>query len=216
MVETTVHLLRHGEVHNPEGILYGRLPGYGLSERGQQMAQRIADHFSQTEPKPDLAAVIASPLQRAQETAGPIAAAFNLDIQTEERVIEAANYFEGMTFGVGDGSLKHPRHWRKVWNPFKPSWGEPYQEQVNRVLAAVHAARKANPGRESLIVSHQLPIWITRLSLEGKRLWHDPRNRECSLASLTSLVFQNDQLAAIKYSEPAADLLPGASSVPGA
>ena len=216
MATTTVHLLRHGEVHNPQGVLYGRLPGFHLSERGQAMAQRIAEHFTSLTPTPDLAAVIASSLQRAQETATPLAQAFGLQIQTDDRVIEAENYFEGMTFGVGDGSLKHPRHWRKIYNPFKPSWGEPYKQQVARVLGAVHDARDANPGRESLIVSHQLPIWITRLHLENKHLWHDPRKRQCSLASLTSLVFQDTQLVDIRYSEPAADLLPGASAVAGA
>lgn len=215
---TTVHLLRHGEVHNPEGVLYGRLPGYHLSERGQAMAQRIAEFLSDDADGParDIAAVIASPLQRAQETAAPIAAALGLEVGTDERVIEADNQFEGLTFGIGDGSLKHPRHWWKVRNPFKPSWGEPYHEQADRVLAAVHDAAAANPGRETVIVSHQLPIWITRLLLEGKRLWHDPRKRECSLASLTSITLRDGVIVGLDYSEPAADLLPSAPSVSGA
>ena len=218
MVATTVHLLRHGEVHNPDGVLYGRLPGYRLSERGQQMAELVARTLAGEEdaPRRDVTVVTASPLQRAQETAAPIAAAFGLAVGTDERLVEAANHFQGMTFGVGDGSLRHPGHWPHLRNPFRPSWGEPYVEQVDRMLAAVDAARIAAPGHEAVLVSHQLPIWVTRLALENRRLWHDPRRRQCSLASLTSLRFEDDTLVGVGYGEPAASLLPGASQVAGA
>jgi broad specificity phosphatase PhoE len=220
MVATTIHLLRHGEVHNPEGVLYGRLPGYHLSERGHAMAQTVAGHLSgqgdDGSPRRDVVAVIASPLQRAQETAAPIAAAFGLEVGTDERLIEAANHFEGMKFGVGDGSLRHVSHWPYLRNPFRPSWGEPYREQVARMLGAVDAARVAAAGHEAVLVSHQLPVWVTRLALENRRLWHDPRKRQCSLASLTSLRFEDDALVGLGYSEPAAALLPGAATVAGA
>lgn len=223
MVSTTVHLLRHGEVHNPDGILYGRLTGYRLSERGQEMARRVAAHLAgepgpdgTSRPRADLAVVVASPLQRAQETATPAAEAFGLELGTDERLLEAENHFEGLRFGVGDGSLRHPGHWRFLWNPFRPSWGEPYVEQVARMRGAVADARDKAAGREALLVSHQLPVWLTRLSFENRRLWHDPRKRQCALASLTSLRFEDDRLVSVHYSEPVADLLPGASQVSGA
>ncbi|NCT91651.1 histidine phosphatase family protein [Cellulomonas sp. APG4] len=215
---TTVHLLRHGEVHNPEGILYGRLEGYRLSERGLAMAERVAAHLSGAEggARHDVVHVVASPLQRAQETAAPLAAAFGLEVATDERFLEAENHFEGMTFGVGDGSLRYPRHWPRLWNPFRPSWGEPYRAQVARMLAGIAAARDAAAGHEAVVVSHQLPIWVTRQALEGRRLWHDPRRRECSVASLTSLHWTDGAFTGVTYSEPAGDLLPGARQVPGA
>lgn len=219
MSSTTVHLVRHGEVHNPDGILYGRLPGYRLSERGENMAQRLAEHFARPADDasaPDVAVVIASPLERAQQTAEPVAAALGLELGTDERLIEAANYFEGMTFGVGDGSLRRPRHWPRLWNPWRPSWGEPYREQVARMMGAVHAARERAAGREAVLVSHQLPIWVTRLAAENRSFLHDPRRRECSLASVTSLRFEGERLTGISYTEPAADLLPDARQVPGA
>lgn len=224
MVATTVHLLRHGEVHNPEGVLYGRLPGYHLSERGHAMARAVADALAgepataggPARPRHDVVTVIASPLQRAQETAAPIAAAFGVEVGVDERLIEAANHFQGKTFGVGDGSLRHPEHWPYLRNPFKPSWGEPYQEQVDRMLAAVADARSQARGHEAVLVSHQLPVWVTRLALENRRLWHDPRRRQCSLASLTTLRYEDDRLVGVGYSEPAAALLPGASQVAGA
>ena len=209
---TVVHLLRHGEVHNPTGVLYGRLPGFHLSERGLQMARMVGDHLASR----DVACVVASSLERAQDTAAPIAAPHGLSITTDDRVIEAGNYFEGRTFGVGDGSLRRPRHWPRLVNPFRPSWGEPYEEIAARMLPAIVDARDAARGHEAVIVSHQLPVWTARRRLEGKRLWHDPRRRQCSLASLTSLTYVGDELASMDYCEPAAVLLPGASRTVGA
>ena len=203
---TTVHLLRHGEVHNPTGVLYGRLPGYHLSELGRKMADRITEHLRST--KRDITTVISSPLERAQETALPIAAALGLQVRTDPRVIEAENVFEGMTFGVGDGSLRRPSQWIHLRNPFRPSWGEPYRNQVGRMMAAMADGRDLARGAEVLVVSHQLPIWVTRCHVEGRRLWHDPRKRQCTLASLTSFTYAGNEIESVSYTEPAKDLLP--------
>ena len=210
--QTIVHLLRHGEVHNPEKVLYGRLPGYLLSNLGHEMAHRAA----QTLANRDIAAVIASPLERAQQTAGPIAATHDLAIGTDENLIEAGNVFQGQRVGVGDGALRSPKSWRHLYNPIRPSWGEPYQQIANRMKQAVSDARLAARGREVVLVSHQLPIWIARLAYEGRRFAHDPRNRQCSLASLTSLTFSGDELQAIVYTEPAIDLVDKANKIAGA
>ncbi len=209
---TVVHLLRHGEVYNPEGVLYGRLPGYVLSDLGQVMATRAAAALADN----DITAVIASPMERAQQTAQPIAAKHGLTIQTDPLLIEADNIFEGQRVSVGDGVLKQPKTWRHLWNPFRPSWGEPYDEVASRMTAAVHAARDQVRGHEAVLVSHQLPIWVARLAAEDRRLWHDPRSRQCTLASLTSLTYENDDLVAITYTEPSRDLLAKASKVAGA
>jgi broad specificity phosphatase PhoE len=203
-VTTTVHLLRHGEVDNPKGILYGRLPGYHLSELGVQMAERVAKTVSGR----DITYLVASPLERAQETAKPAAETLGLEIVTDERVLESENVFEGRRFGVGDGSLRKPSAWKYLYNPWRPSWGEPYKDVVVRMLAAMHDAREEAAGHEAMIVSHQLPIWIVRSFVEGRRLLHDPRKRECSLASLTSFNYTDDRITSVAYSEPAADLVP--------
>ena len=209
---TVVHLMRHGEVQNPAGVLYGRLPDYHLSDLGREMAETVGLHLGDH----DVTAVVASPLERAQETAAPIASAHDLPITTDGRVIEAGNYFEGKTFGVGDGSLRYPRHWPKLVNPFRPSWGEPYVEIAERMLAAIADVRELARGHEAVVVSHQLPVWTVRSKLAGRHMWHDPRRRECSLASLTSLTYLGDELESIAYSEPAAALLPGARKTAGA
>jgi broad specificity phosphatase PhoE len=214
MATTLVHLLRHGEVHNPEGVLYGRLPGYRLSDLGVQMAQRVATHLRDHDH--DVVHVVASPLERAQQTAQPVAAAFGLTVATDDRLLEAENHFQGLTFGVGDGSLRQPRHWWHLRNPFRPSWGEPYTVQAERMLAAAADAAVKAEGHEAVLVSHQLPIWMARRRIENRRLWHDPRRRQCSLASLTTLHYEHGELVRVSYSEPAAELLPGANKVAGA
>ena len=209
---TVVHLVRHGEVFNPDRVLYGRLPGFRLSERGSAMADRLARHFADR----DVASVTASPLLRAQETATPVAATLGLPLGTDERLIEAGNAFEGSRLDAGRGSLRDPRVWPRLANPLRPSWGEPYVEQVARMSATVRDVRDAFPGRENVLVSHQLPVWVTRLRAEERPLWHDPRRRQCALASVTSLEFAGRRLVAVAYQEPCADLLAVADPVPGA
>jgi broad specificity phosphatase PhoE len=198
-VRTVVHLLRHGEVFNPDGILYGRLPGFRLSENGIRQAKIVAAALADA----DIAAVLASPMQRAQETAAPLAAAHRLEIVTEDRLIEADNKFEGERVSVGDGALRSPRFWPLLTDPFTPSWGEPYLRIAHRMFGAVHRARELAAGREAVCVSHQLPIWTLRRFVTGRRLWHDPRSRQCGLASLTSLVFADTELTGVYYTEPA-------------
>jgi len=182
-------------------VLYGRIPGYRLSERGERMAQAVAVDLGAR----DVAAVVSSPLERAQQTAGPLASALGLPVRTDDRLIESSNVFEGTVVGAGKG-LSRPRNLKHLRNPFRPSWGEPYTAVAERVLAAVADARDLAPGREVACVSHQLPIWTARSRVEGRRLWHDPRRRQCGLASITSFHYDGDVLVGVGYREPAAEV----------
>jgi broad specificity phosphatase PhoE len=201
---TVVHLLRHGEVQNPDHIIYGRLPGYHLSANGRLMASGAADFFSERA----VVAVFSSPLDRALETAQPVAERLGLQIVTDERLIESSNRFEGLRFGVGDGSLRHPEHWRYLVNPFLPSWGEPYRQVAARMAAAMADARRAAAGREVVCVTHQLPIWVTRRQAEGRPLWHNPARRQCALGSVTSFSYSGDRLVGVSYTVPARPQVP--------
>ena len=194
---TVVHLLRHGEVHNPEHVLYGRLPGYHLSANGRMMAVAAADFFA---GRP-VAAVFASPLERAQETAQPVAERLGLTITTDDRLIESENVLEGKSVSLASLAL-NPLNWQYLWNPFRPSWGEPYAQVAARVHQVVDRARDAARGKEAVCVSHQLPIWVTRLAAEHKRLWHNPSSRQCATGSVTSLTFDGDQLTGVSYTVP--------------
>jgi len=207
---TVVHLLRHGEVDNPDKILYGRLPDYHLSPLGREMAEIVGEHLADA----DLALVVHSPLERAAETAAPTLERHGLAAVVDPRVIEAGNRFEGRRFRKR--LLLDPRRWGWVSNPARPSWGEPYRAIGRRMTAAIEDARDHARGHEALIVSHQLPIWTMRSVLEDRRLWHDPRKRECNLASLTSVTFTGDEVTDVTYTEPAAHLYAGAASTPGA
>ncbi|WIY82037.1 histidine phosphatase family protein [Propionimicrobium sp. PCR01-08-3] len=200
-----VHVVRHGEVFNPTGILYGLLPGYHLSENGKAMAARLGECFA---PVP-LKQLRCSPLERAQETLAPIAAAHpSLEVHTDPRLIEADNKLAGQRFGKRNTAIFDPRNWHYFVNPMKPSWGEPYTELASRMLAAItETAHELPPGAQAVLVSHQLPIWIARLAAEGRRLAHDPRKRQCTLGSVTTFRFTEGRLSGVTYAEPARDLL---------
>jgi broad specificity phosphatase PhoE len=202
--ETVVHLVRHGQVENPRRVLYGRLPGYHLSLRGRAQADLLAAHFAGT----PLAAVVASPLERAQQTATPIAAAHGLELRTDLRLIETSNVFEGAAGNIVWYILRHPGLWWRLRDLRAPSWGERNVDMVERVHAAVDAVRAEFAGRHVVLVSHQAPIWVARLAFEHRRLTHWPGWRRCTLASVTTLSFDGDHLTSVSYAEPAATTLP--------
>ncbi len=204
---TAVHLLRHGEVFNPDRVLYGRLPGYHLSELGIAQAEVAAQWLAQR----PIAHLVSSPLERAQQTAAPLAALTGLTVATDARLIEAENKLEGRPVAGGAGLFTDVANWRYFRNPLTPSWGEPYARIAARVLAAARAARRrveATDGAEAVCVTHQLPIVAARRRAEGLRLFHDPRRRQCSLASVTTLVFDGEIVVGVEYAEPAAGVLP--------
>ncbi|MFZ4893791.1 histidine phosphatase family protein [Plantibacter sp. Mn2098] len=208
MVADQIHLVRHGEVHNPSRVLYGRLPAFRLSELGQRMAAAAADDLA-ARGRP-VSALYASPLQRAQESAAPIATRFGLEIIPEDRVIEPFNEFEGKRMSR---ALRNPLNWPKLRNPSKPSWGEPYASIVNRMTAAVESAWRATDSGDAVIVSHQLPIWMMHSSVEGLQLRHDPRKRRCALSSITTFERTTDGFIEVGYTDPAAALAVGSTDV---
>ena len=201
MTVTRVHLLRHGEVHNPGKVLYGRLPGFRLSETGERMAVLAAEALRGR----DVTLLVSSPLERARQTAAPLAEALGLEPRIDDRLIESANHFEGRTVD-GARSFLSPSVLRLLRNPFRPSGGEPYAGTARRMLAAATAARDDAAGHEAVLVSHQLPIYVLRRFVEGRRLWHRPDRRQCGLASLTTLTWHGARLASVTYAEPAGAL----------
>jgi len=197
VARTTVHLVRHGEVYNPKKILYGRMPGYHLSSRGSSMAVAASKFFRGR----DVTYLAASPLERAQETARPIAEVTGCEVQTREDILEAGNTFEGLRTKGWRSQLINPVRWRHMTNPLEPSWGEPYQEIFQRMWGAVEDARDTAEGHEAVLVSHQLPIVMVQRHVQGKPLAHASRN--CDLASVTSLVFDGGDVVDWAYTTPA-------------
>ncbi|MGN8553966.1 UNVERIFIED_CONTAM: histidine phosphatase family protein [Microbacterium sp. SLM126] len=194
-----LHLVRHGEVHNPQRVLYGRLPGYGLSADGRRMARQAAEYI-QALDRP-VTALVCSPLQRTQESSEPFTELFGLEPRIDERVIEPTNVFEGRRMLR---ALVNPWNWRHLRKPALPSWGEPYAEVIARMNEAMTEAWTAADGGDVVIVSHQLPIWITHLAVTGLPSRHDPRERRCALSSVTSFEMDEDgKWTEIAYAEPA-------------
>jgi broad specificity phosphatase PhoE len=198
-----LHLVRHGEVFNPDHILYGRLDGYHLSELGHRMAAAAAESMTGSA----VSALYASPLLRAQESAAPWSRLFGLPIVTEDRIIEPTNKFEGTRSDFGPSLLLKPKYWPWITNPLKPSWGEPFKDIAVRVLAAMDDAWTTTDGGHVVMVSHQSPIWIATRSINGKSLAHDPRKRRCHLSSITSFEKQGGTWVEVNYQDPAQELL---------
>lgn len=206
---TRIHLVRHGEVDNPTGELYGRQPGFHLTQLGHSMAARLGEFFRER----DVRVIYSSPLERAVETATPTAQALGLEINTREGLIEAGNKFEGVNVNRNRLILAHPKYWAWYLNPLEPSWGEPYTQIVDRFSPVIREALGVAEGGEAVLVSHQLPIWTMRSFMEKRPLAHDPRRRECALCSVTTATFIGRQLLGVSYCEPAADLLVQAKDV---
>lgn len=199
---TIVHLIRHGEVYNPERILYGRIPGFHLSDRGRKQAKRAAEAFAGH----DVTLLMGSPLQRVQETAQPFAEITGLTLETDERLIEAGNRFEGLHVKGVRSQLWNPIRWPLMSNPTLPSWGEHYVDIAERMMEVIAEARERAQGHEAILVSHQLPIVCVQRHVLGKSLAHNPAARRCNLASCTSLVYRGDELIDYIYTEPAQEL----------
>lgn len=172
-----VHLVRHGEADNPEGVIYGRLPGFGLSARGREQASRAAEELRRLA---EGAQIISSPLQRARETAEIVAS--GRAIQIDERLNEAHGPFDGLVRRGKLGELV-----RRASTP--SSWRE--SEAPAAVLRRMRQAIRATTG-DVIIVSHQFPIWMARVGFERpgflseRAPWLFVRGR-CELASITTL-----------------------------
>ncbi|OIH94588.1 histidine phosphatase family protein [Curtobacterium sp. MCBA15_001] len=212
MPATKIHLVRHGEVHNPDRVLYGRLPGFGLSDLGHRMAAASATTWKTAGV--DVRRIVASPLQRTQESAAPWAAAYDLPVALDERLIEPTNRYEGQPPGFTKRSIRRPAEWPWIANPWRPSWGEAYESIANRMLAAVTSAWESVDEGDVVLVSHQLPIWMVHRRLAGESLWHDPRRRRCDLSSITTLervpATSGGRFTEVGYADPALELRIGA------
>jgi broad specificity phosphatase PhoE len=205
-----VHVVRHGEVYNPDKVLYGRLPGFRLSDHGIEQAGLTARFLADR----DLGYLVSSPLERAIQTTTPLSELTGLEIHQDERLIEAANKFEGQHVAGGSRKIASPKNWPLLVNPMKPSWGEPYLEIAQRMVGAVTAAIAAADGHDAVCVTHQLPVEALRRYVTGQRLWHNPKQRQCALASVTTLTFDHGDVIDVAYNEPAGATDKGA--VPGA
>ncbi len=203
MPASLLHLVRHGEVHNPKGVLYERLDGFGLSELGHKMARAAAEQLKSEGVQ--ISKLITSPLQRTRESVRPIEELFGMEAQLDDRVIEPWNLYRGLRVGPR-ALLTKPSLLLNLYNPSKPSWGEPFSEIAARMNQAALAHHQSVEGGDVVIVSHQLPIWMVYRSSQGLKLPHDPRDRRCSLSSITTFEVSDGKLREVDYREPGLEL----------
>lgn len=212
---TTVHLIRHGEVYNPDHVLYERLPGFHLSERGMRMAHETGRYLAQKSETKNPDAIFSSPLDRTIDTVtaiveelGKMPETNNIYdvVTTDERIIEARNEFRGKRIGHGEGALWKNGNWKLVRNLWRPSWGESYKEIAARVQDFVFEKVDEYPDGNVLAVMHESPIWSFRCLMEKGRSEHNMLLRKTALASVTSFTFEvgTHKLASIEYADPAA------------
>ncbi|MET0734702.1 MAG: histidine phosphatase family protein [Microbacterium sp.] len=197
-----IHLVRHGEVENPTGVVYGRLEGFRLSARGERQAQAAADLLGELEVP--VGSIVSSPLERTLQSAAPIASRYGLEIARDDDLVEASSRLEGKDYDVSLTILARPEAWRYLVNPLRPSWGESYTGVLARMTRAVDRAVSDAPEGDIVIVSHQLPIWVLKRRAAGRSLAHDPRRRRCALSSITSFEMRNGSLVEVDYHDPGA------------
>lgn len=202
----TLHFVRHGTVHNPDGILYGRLPGFYLSNRGHLEAAAAAQgvvELSVTKQVP-VQALFSSPLDRTCQTANAFHRNHSLwpgPTRRMEDLIECGQVFEGQRFPSPE-TLRKPSNWKYLRNPFRPSWGESYASIFSRMEAAADTAQEGiQEGAAAVLVSHQVPIVIYRRGIEGKPFFHDPAVRQCAPASVTTVEYKGGVPVSLTYHE---------------
>lgn len=226
MPATTIHFVRHGEVDNPNHVLYERLPGFHLSARGVRMAQATAKYIATVPQMRGITAIYSSPLERTRETAREIENALRniadsayvkahcdedsaqsqeSDIILDKRLIEAGNNFRGKRIGYGEGALWKNNNWKLVANLWKPSWGESYRSIATRVGDFAREQVRKHPGEQIVAVTHESPIWSYRHLLETGHAEHNMLLRHTALASITSITYDCETLRvlSITYVDPA-------------
>ena len=193
----TIHLVRHGDVENPKAVLYGRLPGFHLSELGRRQAEEAGERLAEA----NVTSLWTSPLERARETAETIARHHDAPIVTDDRLLESDTRFEGikrspMTF------LMDPRNWWKMRNPLKPSWGETFAQIGERMLSVIAEASSTAAGGETVLVAHQTPVVVARNAMSGK--WGPPwlGGARCATGSITTMVMEEGRLVSASYFVP--------------
>ena len=146
-----------------------------------------------------MSAVYASPLTRARQTAGPIAAPQGLEVRSCPDIVESQSYLQGEH--ADRRVFLKPGNLRYFVNPFRPTWGEPYRSVAARMVRAVGAMRLAHPGGEVVAVSHMTPIMIGRLAVEGRPLRPWLARVHCRRGSVTTLEFEEGAYARTGYRE---------------
>jgi len=209
-VETTIYLVRHCEVENPDGILYGFLPNFGLSARGKLQAQALGRYFSD---KP-VAQLYVSPLQRAQETAAAIVADHpGLQAETTSELVESrfSHYLQGVR--PRNVPLQRPGWFVHKLLPGRLRVDEGVYAMAARVRAPVMRILRDHPGAGGICVTHGDPIQSFWNVAVGKYRFFELK---CKKGGVLVLKYQDTRLRDISYLSPEVVAASAASSTSSA
>lgn len=194
-----VHFIRHGETQNVERIVYGARPN-PLTELGRSQAHAAGLYLLNYSTPGTEMVWRTSPVYRAMQTAVIAKRAISPNhekIFKTNLLTEAISMFDG---GRVPEIVKDRKTWHRLKDPHGPSWGESYESTYDRMQTVLDGS--ASLGVSDVVnVSHQLPIWILRLGLEGRPFGHDPAARQCGHASVTTLTIEDDHITGLNYWE---------------
>jgi len=161
-MRTTIYLVRHGDVHNPDAIMYERLPGFRLSDLGRKQAHDLGKFLADKK----ISTIYASPLERTNETANIIASYHpGVTIAYDERLLEVSTTARGKK--VVDLEAEH-------WNFYTPKYlengGERLSDIWRRMSTVIREIVRKHKGQEIVVVSHGDPLMVTMIKHRGKRL----------------------------------------------
>jgi len=158
-VRTNVLVVRHAEVHNPQDIVYGRLPGFGLNARGREQAERSAAFLAARK----VSMIYTSPLLRARHTAAILGRRLHVPIRESSKLIEVRTCYQG-----SPNSILLPGF--SFFEPLKEPRDETIQDIFDRFHRFLRSMVRRHPGETVVAISHGDPITIMRIGLEGKPL----------------------------------------------
>jgi broad specificity phosphatase PhoE len=201
---TTLYLVRHGEVYNPQDVFYGRMPRFGLSETGKIQAQAASD-FLKNRP---ISYVFSSPLLRARQTAKIILSPHNgLTLKISNFLNEVYTPFDGDSLDI-----LRARHW-DVYTGVSSNYEQP-SDVLARTDRFIQKLRNNYSGQQIVSVTHRdvilfYSLWVKNVAVtpENKQFGGKldfPENYPAP-ASVVKFVYEtssNDERPRLEYIEP--------------
>lgn len=154
MSKTIIYFFRHGEVYNPKRILYGRLPGFPLSETGKKMIKETVEQFKDKK----ILHIYTSPMLRARQTADIISKTLRITSKISRFLIETDDIFAGVPLDIFKSKIQ-PKLYDKT---FVRIGQESAKSQARRMLKFLKQVTKCHNGESTIAVSHGDPIVILK------------------------------------------------------
>jgi broad specificity phosphatase PhoE len=156
-MQTTIYLVRHGEVNNPDGIIYGRLSNFGLTQNGKNQSEKTAEFLADKH----IDAIYSSPLKRTKQTAEILQKKLDIpEIYYSDQILEVRTSYEGGKFSKLD-KLQSEVYLK----PLDPS-DETLEQIAQRMMIFLHGVINKNEGKHVVIVTHGDPIMALKAKIK--------------------------------------------------